>query len=90
MSSGNVTSHPTFYLAHGDLILHSADNPDDNSTLFRVNNGALVFNSLVFADMSGLLANPAEQDTYDGVPVVRVSNVADELEQLVSALYDPG
>ena len=85
----NAKHHPTFYLGHGDLVIHSSKDADNVSILFRVNKGILVFNSPVFADMARLPEERDGRDIYDGAPYVRLTDSAEDLERLFSALYDP-
>ncbi|KIP07176.1 hypothetical protein PHLGIDRAFT_46105, partial [Phlebiopsis gigantea 11061_1 CR5-6] len=80
--------HPTFYLPLGDLIVQSAADAEGTSTLFRVSKSLLAFNSPVFADMFAL-PTTSTQDLYDGAPLVQVTDTAEELAALFSALYDP-
>ncbi|KIP07179.1 hypothetical protein PHLGIDRAFT_45454, partial [Phlebiopsis gigantea 11061_1 CR5-6] len=79
--------HPTFYLPFGDLIVQSAADAKGTSTLFRVNKSLLAFNSPVFADMF-TLPNTSTQELYDGAPIVRVTDTAEDLTAVCSALYD--
>ncbi|KIP07173.1 hypothetical protein PHLGIDRAFT_127803 [Phlebiopsis gigantea 11061_1 CR5-6] len=81
--------HPTFYLPLGDLVVQSAS--DEYSTqvvLFRVNKSILAFNSPVFADMF-TLPTTAVQELYDGAPMVCLTDTAEELTALFSALHNP-
>lgn len=65
--------------------------PEENGhiTLFRISKSILAFNSPVFADMLPLPDNAEVQEMYDGVPVVRVTDSAEEWQKLVAALYNP-
>ena len=85
----NAQQHPTFYFPHGDLVIQSAEDADGHSVLFRVNKSVFAFNSPVFADMFDLPSNPEAQDTHDGAPVVPLTETAEELAELIRALYDP-
>ncbi|KIP07174.1 hypothetical protein PHLGIDRAFT_13389 [Phlebiopsis gigantea 11061_1 CR5-6] len=76
-----------FYFSSGDLIVQSAVDASDISTLFRVDKSLLSFNSPVFAGMFSL-PNSSGQELYDGAPVVQVTEPATELHKLFTALHN--
>ena len=85
-----LARHPHFYLPDGDLVVCSGPGDNEHSTVFRVNKTVLAYNSPVFQDMFALPSNPSTQEMYEETPMVRVTDSADELEQLIEALYNPG
>lgn len=85
----NAVRHPTMYLPHGDIVLSCASEDERTLTLFRVGKSTLAFHSTVFATMLTLPEGPEEQETYEGVPLVRMSgDTAEDLGELLTALYD--
>ena len=80
--------HSTFYFPLGDLVVQSAVGEDGIGLLFRVSKSVLAFNSAVFADMFGFPA-AADQELYEGAPVVHLMDSAVDLAAFFSALYDP-
>ena len=84
-----VVHHPEFYLANGDLVICSSSGDDVNSTVFRVHKAVFAYNSPVFRVMFALPNNPSAQEMFEGVPLVRVIDSKEELEQLIEALYNP-
>ena len=90
MEDDTIICHSKFYFKDGDLVIKSAPNADEKPTVFRVNKSVLAFNSTVFAGMLTLPGGSEVHETYDGVPVVAVTDTAEELAALMTALYDPG
>lgn len=86
----NAARHPTLYLPYGDLALLSCAGVDGGpATVFRVGKTTLAFNSSIFATMLTLPGGADGQEMYEGAPVVRLSDTADDLQDLLKALYDP-
>lgn len=84
--------HATLYLPGGDIVLCSAFNDSESDpprTLFCVSKATLAFHSPVFAGMFTLPDKPDTQDTYEGLPLVRIPDAEEELEGLLFALYSP-
>lgn len=95
--------HPTFYFPDGDIILaaptimshcshtgpHVSPVPEQ---LFRLHRFMLIHHSPVFADIFTLptpTESTAADELYDGVPIVQMSDRADDLASLLNVLYDP-
>lgn len=77
--------HPTLYNSLGDIVLSTETNGVVN--LFRVHKTTLSYHSPVFRDMFALPADPTANETYDGVPVVRMTDKYDELVSFLEVLY---
>ncbi len=73
--------HSTIWFKDGTVILATS------STLFRVYGGILAHHSPVFRDMFSLSQPDAESESFDGVPVVHLSDDTTELAHFLSALH---
>ena len=83
--------HDRLYFEDGNLVIRSSEDVERKATLFRVHKGVLALNSSVFAGMFTLPdAGRDVQESYDGVPLVKLTDSAKDLEGLLSVLYDPG
>ena len=90
-SSPTFIHDPDFYLPDGDLAICSAPSVQDGAVaVFCVHKVVMAYNSPVFCGMLNLPAHPEGQETHEGVPVVRVTDSAEEIHALLAALYDPG
>ncbi|KAI5117805.1 hypothetical protein M0805_004565 [Coniferiporia weirii] len=104
LSAGNtnVERHPIFYFTDGDIILSAPLMVADASTLrrgadisdvtvlFKIHKFQLAANSDVFSSMLELPTSPNNvNETYDGVPLVAMSDSAEEVEDLLRMLYKP-
>lgn len=79
--------HPTLYFEDGDVVL-SSDSADHVTTFYRVDKIYLSRQSVVFQEMFGMPMNPSPAEMYDGVAWVRMPDPTEELEVLLSALYN--
>lgn len=79
--------HETLYFPDGDIILSV---PKHNDTVaLRLHRFMLSHHSSVFRDMFSLPPNSQVNETYDGVPVVRMSDDCEHLTKAIGALYNP-
>ena len=69
-----------FWLADGNLILATAD------VEFRVYQGILCQHSAVFHDMFALPQPPDAPVSEDGIPIIEVSDRADDLRHVLRSL----
>lgn len=84
--------HDKLYFPDGDIILSAisvAESLSKTSVLLRVHKFILSHHSAVFKDMFSLSEVPEINKMYDGVPVVDMTDSAEDLVGLVTALYDP-
>ena len=88
MTSPAIVHDTKFYLADGDLAIRSELSQDGSATVFRVHKATMAYNSPVFHGMLGLPVHPAGEEVHDGVPVVQVTDTAEEMRALLAALYD--
>lgn len=78
--------HPSLYLPDGDVVISALSKSSDNSLqIFRLHRAVLAEHSEALLTLTG-----ADQEQYDGVPRIRLSDDADDLAILFSAMYDIG
>jgi hypothetical protein len=79
--------HESLYFNDGNIVLQ-AKGTSGKDVIFRVHQSVLSKNCPVFQDM---LALPADgvNEIYDGVPLVRMPDSAEDLQSLLNVLYDP-
>ncbi|KAI0790887.1 hypothetical protein C8Q75DRAFT_761236 [Abortiporus biennis] len=83
MTNGtNFQRHPQYYLPDGNVVLVAGD------IAFRVHGSVLSMHSNVFRDMLGIPKPPNDDYLYDGCPIVPLSDTAEEVLIMLSALYD--
>ena len=85
MNDPEPQTHHSLYMVDGNIIL-TAPHPTGICTLFRVHQSILAKSSPIFATMFTLPANNGNE-MYDGVPLVRMPDGAEELESLLQVLY---
>lgn len=79
----HCTHHPTFFLPDGNVVLVC------EAILFRTYKGLLSRHSEIFWDMFSLSSHqPADAEVYDGCPVVRLQDTAQDFTYLMSAMLD--
>ncbi|TDL16720.1 hypothetical protein BD410DRAFT_689424, partial [Rickenella mellea] len=76
--------HPKLWFKDGDIIFTT------NATIFRVHRGVLSMHASVFADMFSLPYPNSDNvnPTFDGLPVVEVSDADDDFAHLLHLFYD--
>lgn len=84
----NETRSEEFYFEDGSIVL-SAKDADGNLVYFRIHKSILARQSAVFNAMFSAPSPPPEVDMYDGLPLVRVHDEAEELKEFIQVLYDP-
>ncbi|EKM60373.1 uncharacterized protein PHACADRAFT_246254 [Phanerochaete carnosa HHB-10118-sp] len=82
------TRDTKWYLPDGDVVLCASD-AQPRVRIFRVHQLILAQHSAIFASLFTLPANSSTNESYDGAPLVEMQDDADELGELVGALYDP-
>lgn len=75
------------YLDDGNIVLSALDT-DDGVVYFRVHRSVLSRQSPVFKDMFNIPTGDSVEK-YDGVPLVRLHDGADDVKDFLRALYDP-
>src|SRR6266478_3590460 len=87
--SPTLTKHADLWFCDGSVILQA------ESTLFRVHKSQLSRRSTVFSDMFTLAQPPVmsthatlADETYEGCPVVKLYDSAEDVANLLLALYD--
>lgn len=84
----SVSRHPDLWFSDGSVVLRA------ETTLFRVHISQLVRRSLFFRDLFAL-PQPAKDEvgldgTFDGCPLLILHDSAEDLSNLLNALYDGG
>lgn len=83
--------HESLYFADGDLVVATETNTVEQRTvLFRVHTVILAQHSPVFRDMLSFSRDGAGAETYDGVPLVRFQDLADDVAALFDTFYNLG
>ena len=87
MDAINILRRPSLYFPDGDIAI-TAQGSKGRTYMYRVDIMFLSRHSPVFHKM---LAKPNESPTamLDGVPVVHLSDHADDVTAILEALYDP-
>ncbi len=87
--------HPTLYFQNSDIaLLAPRSGPATMSWIFRVDKIYLFRSSPVFSDILAM-PQPVDQsrdqmnELYDGVPLVRLPDPAEDVAALLTVLYDP-
>jgi hypothetical protein len=85
----SLTKHADLWFCDGSVILQA------DATLFRVHKSQLSRRSIVFSDMFALAQPPVmtthatlADETYEGCPVVKLHDSAEDVANLLLALYD--
>ncbi len=83
--------HEQHWISDGNIVLSATTQDTTRTILFRVHKSILSDQSDVFATMFGLPQGQRDGDIelYDGLPLVRLPDAAEEVEGLLNALRDP-
>ena len=85
MNDCEIRTHDSLYLVDGNIVL-IAPHTTGICIIFRVHQSVLTKISPVFATMF-TLPNVDANETYDGVPLVKLPDRAEEIESLLRVLY---
>ncbi|TDL15828.1 hypothetical protein BD410DRAFT_85521 [Rickenella mellea] len=90
-SNSTGTRHDTLYLPTGDVVLSARSTLEDHGLmLFRVHKFMMAHHSSIFKDMFALPTAVEDcNESYDGAHLVHMPDSAEDLESLLSVLYDP-
>ena len=89
IESERIEKSTSIYHAHGDIAILSLPNDEGVITAFKIDKIYLSRNSAVFEGMVGL-PSMEESEKFDGVPLVRLQDTAEQLGDFLEALYDSG
>ena len=78
--SSELTKHEEFWFEDGSIVLVT------NRTAFRIYRGLLATQSTVFEDMFATVTSPMMDETFEGCPVVRLSDSPYDLTHLLRIL----
>ena len=81
--------HVGLYFADGDIVLSAAKAAGEHIVFFRVDKVLLCRYSQVLRTLLSIPAHPDANETYDGVVRVHMPDTAEDLDRLLTALYDP-
>ncbi|KAA1474143.1 hypothetical protein DENSPDRAFT_315341 [Dentipellis sp. KUC8613] len=91
MNQGNIKHHEDLYFDDGNVALvvmsRSDDGDSEEHLVFRLHRSVLAKHSPVFKDMF-TMPPAAGAELYEGVPLVRMTDSASDLEALLRALYN--
>ncbi|KAL4246201.1 hypothetical protein ABKN59_009294 [Abortiporus biennis] len=74
--------NPHYYFPDGNIVLVAENDA------FRVHGGVLSIHSNIFRDMINIPRPSNDEHIYDNCPIVPLSETADEVRIMLSALYD--
>ncbi|KLO13575.1 hypothetical protein SCHPADRAFT_940240 [Schizopora paradoxa] len=89
-----ATHHPKFWISDGNVVLSAVSMDKEQTVLFRIHKSMLSDQSEVFASMFALSQTQddggiiADLETYEGLPLVRLHDAAEDLDALLNALQD--
>lgn len=76
------TTRSSIWFTDGSIVLHA------ENTQFCVHSGLLCMHSVIFRDMLTLPQGDIELQKIGGLPLVHVSDEAEDMSFLLQALYD--
>lgn len=79
--------HPTLYFLDGDIVLY-ATKPSGDVQAFRVDRVYLTRSSPVFRELLSTPSASNMTEAFEGAPVLRLSDDAIELANLLELLYN--
>ncbi|KLO13583.1 hypothetical protein SCHPADRAFT_873850 [Schizopora paradoxa] len=79
------------WLQDGNLVLSAVNAAKTSTILFRIHMSSLAGRSEVFDSMLGIPQgeNSEQMEVYEGSPLVRLMDSAEDVEALLRAIYDP-
>lgn len=87
MDSPTIERHPTLYFLDGDIVL-CAPRTNGICQAFRVDRVYLIRNSPILREMLSSPSANAMTDHFDGAPMLRLNDDANELAHLLELLYN--
>jgi len=81
-STVQLTRHPDLWYDDGSIVLNA------ETTLFRVHRTTLSAHSTVFSDMFSV-PQPPDEEAIEGCRVIRLPDMASDMEFLLRALTNP-
>ncbi|KDQ58407.1 hypothetical protein JAAARDRAFT_68904 [Jaapia argillacea MUCL 33604] len=83
----SIHRHPSLYFEDGSVVL-LLPSTDESLVAYRVHRSLLSAHSEVFADLF-TVPSPAVPEKYDGVPLVKLSDNAQDMEHFLNCIYVP-
>ena len=81
--------HPKLYLVDGDIVLSAKKATDGSIVLFRVDKVLLCRYSAIMKNILSIPSDAAANESYDGFVRVEMPDDAEDLERLLTVLYEP-
>lgn len=85
--------HERHYISDGNVVLSAVSQDKTRAVVFRVHKSLLTEQSEVFESMFAVPQGDGESDghveSYEGLPLVRMPDTAEEVGELLNALRDP-
>ena len=79
----------SLFLNDGDIVLAAPSSATPRTwLLFRVDKIFLARHSPIFRDMLSFSSGTGPNDTYEGVPRVNLTDIAEDLELLLAGMYN--
>ncbi len=90
-STPSITHHENHWVSDGNIILSAISSKDSSTVLFRVHRSLLSDQSEVFASMFELPQGEGSChiEYYDGLPLVRLPDMSEDVVALLDVLRDP-
>ncbi|KDQ62284.1 hypothetical protein JAAARDRAFT_203451, partial [Jaapia argillacea MUCL 33604] len=84
-----VVKSDTIWFFDGNIVLQATDEAEHTQHLFKCHKSILAKHSSIFDDVFGLPQSQESSEQFEGVPLVRLPDSADDLRDLLELLYDP-
>ena len=81
--------HHKLYFPDGDIVLSAEKSNHTANVLMRVHTVILGHYSAVFSGLFSLPVSSNANEMYDGLPVVQMTDTAEDLAKFIETLYDP-
>ena len=89
-----VAEHPTMatvldlWFQDGNLVLSAVNAAKTRTFLFRIHRSSVAGRSVAFDSMLGI-PQGEQMEMYEGSPLVRLADDAEDVEALLRAIYNP-
>ncbi|KAI0345780.1 hypothetical protein BDW22DRAFT_913150 [Trametopsis cervina] len=91
VQKGNVLQDPDIWMDDGNLIIAAMDEVGDKTAtyLFKCHKSVLERQSQVFQALLSMPASSSSEDTYNGLPLVHLTDPYKDVKGLLHLLYEP-
>lgn len=84
-SVSDVVEDEYVWLEDGNIIVAAGENP---TLMFKCHRSILAANSRIFKDMFAVSVPSPTDETYQGLPLVKLPDPPDDVRRLMRLLYD--